>query len=208
MGVDMKSNNYKRQLLLMLFTWVAVFFNSNVWASQWKLEFGVGLLPGISDIVDLHKDNLRQEGNSVSEVGSSLPFGYFIQSHLQFDNGFGVGGGLGPIMLIVGTSDILFVNLPVEFDVSYAYVPASGNLSPYARIGLRKNFASGDYVEASKAGPFGAVGVEFLRKSKVNFAIEVAVDRSKIEFQDLAHNDTKSLAISDVMLNFFFVVKF
>ncbi|MEW6379704.1 MAG: hypothetical protein AB1611_08845 [bacterium] len=99
--------------------------------------------------------------------------------YVQFDFGLGVGGGIGPIMVIAG--DASFVNFPLKLDVRYAIPRIS--VSPYVRAGLSYHAASGDYVDRSKPGVFAAVGVEFLRTKKVGFGFELSFYQAEIEFE-------------------------
>ncbi|MEW6419128.1 MAG: outer membrane beta-barrel protein [Nitrospirota bacterium] len=111
------------------------------------------------------------------------PVGLTFQPYVEFDNGLGVGMGLGPMMIVATNQDADFFNLPVNLNLRYSFLPKE-KISPYVRAGASYNITSGDYVEGSKIGFLGALGVEFLRKSPVGFGLEVGYDSSEIEFEE------------------------
>lgn len=155
-------------------------------AAEWRFPVGLAYASGFSDVTDRFEDNLKAKGYIV-DTGFDWPVGLIFQPYYQFDNGFGIGFGFGPMMLLVidssnSADDDTFFNFPINADVRYTFMP-SAKISPYVRGGLRYNIASGEYVESSNIGLFGAVGVEFMRKNRVAFGIEMAYDSSEIEFE-------------------------
>jgi hypothetical protein len=52
-------------------------------------------------------------------------------------------------MIVLGDAD--FFNLPLNLNCRYTF-NHQGNVFPYIRAGVSRNFASGDYVEGSKIG--------------------------------------------------------
>jgi outer membrane protein W len=82
-----------------------------------------------------------------------------------------------------GNDDADFFSVPVNTNLRYSFLPKK-NISPYVRAGVSYNIASGDYVESSKVGFLGALGIEFSRKKAVGWGFEVGYDSSEIEFED------------------------
>ncbi|MBE9504006.1 MAG: outer membrane beta-barrel protein [Proteobacteria bacterium] len=148
-------------------------------AGEWRFPVGLGYAGGFDEIADIYENNLEKEGYLV-EDSSSLPVGLSFNPYLQFDSGFRVGGGMGPMMLIMG--DASHFGLPINLNVGFTFLPKS-NVSPYVKVGVSHQIASGDYVEGSDPGLLGAIGVEFLRKKAVGFGFEIGFDKSEVELE-------------------------
>ncbi len=168
-------------------------------AKEWRFPVGLTFVSGFSDIVDRIEDNM-----GFVETVDYLPIGLTFQPYLQFDNGFGVGIGFGPMMWITGDADLF--NLPVNVNGRYTFKP-KGTVSPYVRAGISTHLASGDYVESSKPGFFGAVGVEFLKDKMVSMGVEVGYDTSELEMEDTSFRGggTEDIQPLAFMINLFAV---
>ncbi len=60
-------------------------------------------------------------------------------------------------------------------------------------LGLRHNFARGDYVVAGRAGPFVAGGLVYRKgPSAFEYGMELMLDRSEIEFEVVDSSGQKS----------------
>ena len=155
------------------------------------LSHGLGLtiIPQHDKVIDLHERKLISQGFSVSEVDSFIPVGFAYQPYYQYNNGVGIGGGIGPVMFIGttkgDTTDIIFTNIPVNIDVRYAYNPGDNSVEPFIKAGIRKNIANGDFVVSSKAGVYAAIGLEFNVDKAVSFSLELTIDNSEIVFEDV-----------------------
>jgi hypothetical protein len=163
--------------------------SSSAIAADWRFPFGLAYVGNFNKVVDLYEDNLEAEGYWVSE-DFAWPVGLTFQPYVEFDMGIGIGMGFGPLMYIKTDMDKDFFNVPLNINLRYSFIP-KGNISPYVRGGVSYNIVSGDYVDKSKPGPFGAVGVEFLRKKPVGFGFEVGYDGSTIEFDDFNSSSTE-----------------
>lgn len=161
-------------------------------AEEWRFSLGLTYASGFSDVVDLYVEDLQHLGYSVTEKSES-PLGISAHPYYQYENGFGVGGGLGPVMAIVAEQYTLLI-VPVSADVRYVFNPA-GETSPYLRAGVRYNLTSGDFVEGASPGLFGAAGVELLRQKdrKLHGGVELAYDMSTIEMKNLKKNTTEDI---------------
>jgi hypothetical protein len=148
-------------------------------AGGWRTPVGLSYPAKFKDVVDIYENNLQAEGYLVYSK-SYWPIGMTVQPYFEFDNGLGIGGGIGPIAFIYGDRD--FLDFPVNLALRFAFFPKA-NVSPYVRAGGSYHIASGSYVKGSKPGLVGAFGIEFLRKRHVGFGIEVAYDAAEIEFE-------------------------
>lgn len=173
-------------------------------AGGWHIPLGVTYLSDVDKITDQLKENKKAEGYLVDTV-EGFPVGLSIQPYYEFDSGIGIGIGLGPLILTFG--DVTFTDIPVNLCLRYAILPKS-NITPYVRAGIATHLASGDYVETTQAGFIGAAGVEFMRNRAVQLGIELGVDTSKIEFEDLTSStpgDTIEIEPMAFMISIFAV---
>jgi len=168
---------------------ILLLISSTAYATDWRFPVGVSYVGNFNKVVDIHEDNLEAEGFEVDTTWQ-FPFGLTFQPYVEFD--FGLGMGLGPMMIIVTSEEADFFNLPINVNARYSFIPKN-NISPYVRAGASYNIASGDYVDSSKIGFLGAVGVEFSRKSAVGYGFEVGYDSSEIEFDDFKKGGTKDI---------------
>jgi len=76
--------------------------------------------------------------------------------------------------------ELLDLGLPLGLDLRYTFL-RRGNISPYVRAGFKYIVAGGDWLDAGDPGLFGAAGVEFLRKKRVNFGVEVGYCSAEVE---------------------------
>ncbi|MGA1840651.1 MAG: hypothetical protein ACMUIU_08500 [bacterium] len=171
--------NKKGMVVCFLVIVITVSFISSAIAADWRFPVALTYISGWSDVKDLYEDNLDTEGYSYEEV-SGLPVGLSFQPYVELDKGFAVGGGVGPLMLILGDWD--FFDLPLRMDFRYIVMPQN-DTAAYFRIGPSFHLASGDYVESDGAGIFVGAGVEFLRTRRVGMGIELAYDSAEVEFK-------------------------
>lgn len=180
---------------------VILFASSYAKAADWRFPVGITYVSGFGDLVDIYEDNLEAEGYFVYSV-DYWPVGISFHPYVQFDNGFGVGAGIGPIMFITGDTD--FFDIPINLDVRYTFIPTA-NTSPYVRVGARTHSASGDYVEGTTPGFFGGIGLEFLRDRRVSTGIEISYDASEIELERVRYNDTENVKPCELMVSVFVI---
>jgi hypothetical protein len=178
---------------------VTLFVSSSAKAADWRFPLGLTYASGFGDVMDIYEDNLKAEGYYVYSTDYS-PVGISFHPYAQFESGFGVGFGVGPLMIISGDRE--FFDIPIGLDFRYTFIPTA-NTSPYVRAGGRHHLASGDYVEGSTPGFFGGFGIEFLRDKKVNMGIEVSYDSSEIELERRRYNTTEDVKPSELMVSIF-----
>lgn len=153
-------------------------------AVNWRFPVALTYVSGWQDVKDIYEDNLDARGYSYDDI-SGLPVGISFHPYAEFDKGFAVGGGIGPLMLIVGDWD--FFDLPMRMDFRYTIMPKN-DTAAYFRIGPSLHIASGDFVESNGAGIFVGAGVEFLRTRRVGMGIEMAYDSAEVEFQKYSNH--------------------
>ena len=178
-----------------------LFASSSAMAADWRFPLGLTYVSGIEDVVDTYEDNLEAEGYTVYDT-DYWPVGISFHPYVQFENGLGIGASIGPIMMIYGDTD--FFAVPVGLDARYTFIPEA-SVSPYVRVGGRTHLASGDYVEGTTPGFFGAIGLEFLRDRRVSIGAEISTDASEIELERLEHNDTEDVQPCELMVSVFVV---
>jgi hypothetical protein len=150
------------------------------------LAYGGGIYDAYDEIFDMYEDAGWDVDDRVI-----IPLGLTFNPYYEFDNGIGVGMGLGPTAFVFVSEDTYdYYNghdeetrfsfaIPIGLDVRYTFLRQK-QFSPYIRAGFRYPIAGGDNIEDSRIGAFGAVGVEFLRTKSVGFGFEVGYDSSEI----------------------------
>jgi len=141
---------------------------------QWRL--GVSYASGLHDVTNFYEDNFRKAGFDVN-VDLKFPLGIAGGATYDWASGLRADADLGPVFVIGG--DVKHSEMPLVLTVGYSFLRDS-DLSPYVRVGAAYHFVDGDLYSSSKVGPFAAVGVDF-----THFTIEIALDRSEVEFDSL-----------------------
>jgi hypothetical protein len=149
----------------------------NAQAFEWRAldwRVGVAYASGLSDVTDLHEDNLRAEGLE-ADVDLKFPLGITAGVTYDWPSGMRADVTLGPTFFIGG--DVSHFELPVGASIGYSFAPHA-EVSPYVRAGVIHHIASGDYESSSNPGLLLAAGLDFQR-----LTIEVAFDDSEVEFE-------------------------
>lgn len=189
----------REMMIILFFVVVGSIFGSTATAGDWRLPVGFSYVSGFPEIRDIFMSNLQEEGYYVESV-DSLPIGISFQPFYSIKNGFGVGAGIGPLMVIAGDASLL--SLPINLDLSYCIFPEK-KVSIYFRGGARYNVVSGDYVEGSLPGVFVNIGSEFLKLRRLSFRTEIGYDSSAIEIYDMAKNEIETVQPGNFMASLF-----
>jgi hypothetical protein len=193
-------------VLLMMSCLVVVCVSGSAEAKGWRLPVGLTYVIGNSDVVDLYEKNLRASGYGVADNNWDFPVGISFNPYYEFGSGFRIGTGFGPMSIIMTTGadeSFYFFNLPLNANIGFTFLPNS-SVAPYIRGGVMYNLASGDYVDGTSPGLFGAVGIEFMRNRKVALGVEVAYDTSEIEFVKYYGNSSiEEIKPHEVMISIF-----
>jgi len=177
---------------LLLASLVGLGFTVPSYATEWRL--GVAYVSGLSDVTDLYEQDLRAQGRDAN-VDLKFPLGLTASFTYDWVSGVRADVGLGPAFAIQG--DVDHFEMPLGATVGYNFARDS-DVSPYIRGGLVYHFASGDLYSKSKVGPLVAAGLDF-----THFTIEVALDRSEVEFDTPNHDSLNTYdVIASVMWRF------
>jgi hypothetical protein len=179
---------------------VIIFLLSQICQAGGDMKFPVQLsyVSGLGDVYDLYVDNLEARGYDISS-DFYLPIALSFHPFYEFDFGLRIGGGIGPIMLVLvqektiygsssSTDYTTYFDLPLNFHVGYTIVPRSP-VSPYVKTGFVYHVNTGDYLKSTKPGFLVAAGLDFLRTKRVNFGFEVAKDFSESTFEHRIEED-------------------
>ena len=158
---------------------VTLFLTGSAKGADWRFPLGLTYVSGFEDVIDIYEGNMEAEGYYVYSA-DYWPVGISFHPYAEFDSGFGVGFGIGPLIAIMGDRE--FFDIPIGLDFRYTFIPTA-NTTPYIRAGGRYHSASGDYVKGTTPGFFGGIGIEFLRGKRVNMGIEISYDASEIELE-------------------------
>jgi opacity protein-like surface antigen len=161
-------------------------------AGTWRFGAGVAYVTGISDVADHYEENLERAGRE-AEVDLRFPLGVGASATYLWKNDIRADIGLGPMFSISG--DVHHFELPLNATVGYSFLSTS-NISPYVRAGLVYHYVDGDQYSDTSPGLLAAVGVDFS-----HFTIEIATDRSEVEFDALECTTATSCALTTEKLN-------
>jgi preprotein translocase subunit Sec61beta len=139
---------------------------------EWRI--GVAYATGLSDVADLHEDNLNASGLE-ADVDLKVPLGLAGGVTYDWPSGMRFDLTLGPTFFIGG--DVSHSELPLGATIGYNFM-READISPFVRAGIVQHFASGDYETGSSPGLVVAAGVDFQRVT-----IEVAFDDSEVDFE-------------------------
>jgi len=163
------------------FVVVLLFASGSSNAAEWRFPLGLTYMSGFKDVVDLYKNNMEARGYYV-DTSWAVPVGLTFQPYVQFENGLGIGAGVGPFMFITTTAGYDFYAVPVNVNARFTFLPKA-NISPYIRAGGSYHIAGGDFVKQSNPGFLGGLGIEFFRTKRVGLGLEASYDSSEITFE-------------------------
>ena len=175
----------RRMLMFVGFFALSFLAVSSSQAGEWKFPVGLTYIQGFDNVLSVYEDQL-----GVS-TDFSFPFGVDFTPFYQWDHGSRLGMGIGPTALILASTssnnssynaDYTYFDLPLTFTYGFSFLP-KGSVSPYLRLGARYHIVSGDFVDSTSIGGFGAFGVDFLQKKKVGVEAEVAYDDSTMTME-------------------------
>lgn len=179
----------RRQLMGIV---LMVLLLAGVQGARADMKFLVGetISTGLWSIWDVYKDNIEAEDPAleVQDPWSSFA-GVLFTTYYEFNHGSRVGGDVGPLSLVWiielnGDGNWYYFALPLGVHYGFTILPRF-NISPYFRVGVKYHIALGDYVNNSIPGPYGVIGVEFLRRRVVGFGFEIGYDGSQVELEEI-----------------------
>jgi len=158
---------------------------------KWRFPVGLAYGSGLKDVGD------AMEAAAPVDV-TTWPVGLHFDPYYSLNDRFGVGGSLGPVVIMLG--DLNAVIVPVGVDVRLNLLPGKST-SIYARGGVRYPIANGDLLGDGKAGAFGGIGVAIGRNRAVAWGLEASIDTSKVEVTTLSGFVTESVKPYEFMLS-------
>ena len=192
----------KASFLFCILTVTVMFMTGSAMAGGMRWPIGISYVSGFGDIFDLYEDNLQAEGYWTFSV-DPWPVGISFQPYYQWDGGLRLGGGIGPIMMIMGDRD--HFQMPLSVTAGYTFMP-NGPVSPYVRGGLSYHVASGDYVDGSNMGFIGGVGVELLKNKRNTFALalEAVYDSAEVDIENVRTGKTEGIKAAEFVVSLLF----
>jgi hypothetical protein len=180
-------------------------------AGGFHLDVGLSYANGIQQASDKVFDLYEQAGFNVHDR-YVVPVGVTVSPYYEFDMGLGVGLSLGPTSFIFvheefpggNDEDKSSAIIPIGADVRYTFL-RDKSVSPYLRVGVRYPIITGDFLDSSRPGPFGAVGVEIWRKKAVGFGFEIGYDASEVTVKGPTSSPTKNVTFAGFMVSAFAV---
>ncbi len=183
----------KKLLRYLLFIFVLI--NNNItFGGEWKFPLHLTYVSGLEDVTD------AIEKNFFFSDSTTIPVGISIDPYYEFDNNFGIGTSIGP--LVYGAGDVSFFILPLGLDFRYAF-EMNENWAPYVRAGGKILIEDGDFLVDSSPGFTGGVGVEFNRERAVSFGVEAMYDGSEVDIKQPGVNQKVSVKPFEFMISIF-----
>jgi hypothetical protein len=161
-------------------------------AGAWRFEAGVAYASGIDDVADHYEQNLRLAGFD-ADVDVRVPVGLDAKATYLWRSNIRADLGLGPMFFISG--DVNHFELPVSATIGYSFLTGM-SVSPYVRAGIVYHYVDGDQYSSTSPGAIAAIGVDFERVT-----IEIATDRSEVEFDALECSEPGACRLGTRKLN-------
>jgi len=192
----------KISFLLCMLAVLTMFLTGSAMAGGMRWPIGISYVNGFTDLADQYEDNLQAEGYWTLSA-DPWPVGISLQPYYQWDDGFRLGAGIGPIIMIYGDRD--HFQLPLSVTAGYTFMP-NGPVSPYVRGGLSYHVASGDYVDGSNMGFIGGVGIELLKNKKNTFALglEAVYDSAEVDIENARTGGTVGIKAAEFVVSLLF----
>jgi hypothetical protein len=179
----------------------------------------ISFASGINDVTDLYEKNYNATHTTTYvKIHMLLPVGLSFAADYHWQSGLRADIGVGPFFMLKSDDsnnnrtrgyarvDLSHYEMPVNATVGYSFL-SNGDVSPYVRVGAVNHFVSGSYYRSSSPGLFAAAGIEFSRRHSVRYVLEVASDKSKVEFDNFTCTTTDcpttvKLNTYDVLVSF------
>ncbi len=200
----------KTTFLLCVLAMSAVLLTGCGTGGGMRWPIGISYVSGYEDVVDQYEDNIVFELQNQrffvieSDDIDFVPIGLSLQPYYQWDDGFRLGVGFGPAMLMYGDRD--HFQLPVSVTAGYTFMP-DGPVSPYVRGGPSYHVASGDYVDGSNMGFLGGAGIEFLKSKRFSLALEATYDSAEVDIDNKRTGGTEGIRAAEFVVSLLFMFK-
>ncbi len=198
-----------RSLCLCLCVLVVGCLGSTLDAGEMRYQINLSYVDGLNELGDVIEDSWEQEqlddGFAFADADIEVwPVGVSLNPYYQWDSGFRVGPGIGPIVLVYG--DVDHFELPISLRVGYTLNP-SASISPYVFAGPSYHIASGDYVDTSNLGIVVGGGVELIKRDHFVMGIEAAYDTAEVDMEDWSRREIRGIRTTEFSVGMFFLFK-
>ena len=165
---------------------------------QWRFEMGYRYLNNSDELKDIceHIAENAGEGGDVHKIAININ----VQPYCQLDNGFQMGAGIGPFIMIA--DDTWHLLIPMNVTLGQAFFTRSP-VSPYVTAGISYHFSNGEYQEGSIPGIYTAVGLRFFNLKALKMGMEIAYDSARIELYDDVERKNHTLHTGELTLGIF-----
>jgi len=166
----------------------------NAFADSGNLNFSLGysFLYGFDELKDIYKK--RSEAESKDNDVDSWSLGITFQPYLQFKNGFRIGAGAGPVIIIFNDAD--HIQIPANISFGYS-VLSLDDYTPYFRAGISYHFADGDFLKKTVPGFFCGIGMELFKQKPLQLGLEAIYDAAEVEFEKFPFEKKSTLKVAE-----------
>jgi len=167
-------------------------------AGQWRTEVGYRFLNNSYELKDIceHISENEGEGGDVHNASINLD----IQPYRQFDNGFQIGAGIGPFIIVA--DDTWHLLVPMNATLGWAFFNLSP-VSPYVKGGISYHFSDGEYEAGSTPGVYTGIGLRLYNMKSLKLGMEIAYDSARIELYDAIERKEHSLHTGELTVGIF-----
>ncbi len=164
----------------------------------WRTELGYRFLNNTDELKDICKHISGNAGKDTDVYNLSVSLN--IQPYRQLGNGFQIGAGIGPLVIIAG--DARHLQLPVNVTLGRAFFDQSP-VSPYVKAGISYHLSGGDYQTASKPGAYAGFGFRFFNMKDLKMGMEIAYDSARTELYDPIEQKKYALHTGELTMGVF-----
>jgi hypothetical protein len=137
----------------------------------WVFSAGYAHYAGFEDVRSAYKKNAAAEGASRDVV--QWTFGFLLEAHCRMTETVRIGGGVGPVMMLLRDAD--HIQIPTSVSLIASLLPNHTH-SPFVRIGGSYHIAAGDDLRHSRPGMLAGLGMAFFARKKLHLTVEIAYD--------------------------------
>ncbi|RJP86120.1 MAG: hypothetical protein C4518_14865 [Desulfobacteraceae bacterium] len=163
--------------------------------SPWRTELGYRFLNNADELKDTCKHIAENSGENGDVYNFSISLN--IQPYRQFDNGFQIGAGIGPLIIVAG--DAWHLLLPVNATLGQSFFVQSP-VSPYIKTGISYHLSDGKNHSESTPGLYAGMGIRFFNKKPVKMGMEIAYDSARTKLYDPIERKSHTILTGELTL--------
>lgn len=167
-------------------------------AGTWRTEAGYRFLNNVDELKDTCERISENEGKGgdVHKVSINVQ----VQPYHQFDNGFQIGAGFGPFVIVA--DDTWHLLIPANATLGWSFLRRA-MVSPYVKTGISYHYSEGDYQERSIPGAYAGIGIRFFNRNALKLGLEIAHDGARTELYDPTEQKKHTLRVGKLTLGIF-----